>query len=34
LTAQFIRALRNGITRALRWTAALSHFRKAMKAYL
>ena len=34
LTAQFIRALRNGIIRALRWTAALSHFRIAMKAYL
>ena len=34
LTAQFIRALRNGITVGMRWLAAVEILRGAMKAYL
>ena len=34
LTAQFIRALRNGIIVGMRWLAAVDVFRTAMKAYL
>lgn len=34
LTAQFIRAVRNGIIRNLRWAAALEPLRAAMKLYL
>jgi len=34
LTAQFIRALRNGIIVGMRWLAAVEILRGAMKAYL
>ena len=34
LTAQFIRALRNGIIVGMRWLAAIGLFRTAMKSYL